>query len=149
MKRTRETKWLHTFGMPSYAKIFGVFSGGDAKDFEGKPLKTGKHWKVDGRGAGDQDYMYAINMVHPKKFNKIDHSWNLTYCRKFWNVQPKSKTPDTTPYFFGAIHFNCLNNDVTDWRGWEWMKNYLEWYRWDWFSKPYQHYGVKTAFVEG
>ena len=87
---------------------------------------------------GDQGVFYALNKIFPLFFLKLDSSWNLSFCRGFFGVSSKSHKIDLSGNFLGALHFNCLGNNYTDFKGWEWLINYYKWYRWDWINKPYK-----------
>ncbi|RNA32960.1 glycosyltransferase family 8 [Brachionus plicatilis] len=121
MEKSRKINFLKEKMFPAAQKVFG---------FNEKE----NYFSLKKRTGGDQDYIYAMNYIYPDYFNEIDHSWNLCYCFRFSGVQSRSKTKDSSGLFFGAIHFNCLKNKYTDFKGWEWVIEYLKWYRWDWLG---------------
>ncbi|EFC37822.1 predicted protein [Naegleria gruberi] len=126
MKKTRKVNYLKEFAIPASIEIFG---------FDEKTQQISK----EKRNGSDQDFLFALNKMKPNFFNELDPSWNLANCQNFFGVPSRSRSADRTTHFMGAIHFNCAGNTYDDWKGWEWVKEYLIWYRWDWFSRPYEN----------
>lgn len=78
-------------------------------------------------GGGDQDFLYALTLYRPELKIRLDKSWNLTNSRKFYDVPAKSEKPDSTDLFAGTVHFNCMDNQYTDLKGWEWLAEFYKW----------------------
>jgi hypothetical protein len=100
-------------------------------------------------GGGDQDFLWALDRFRPDMFGYFGLEWNIQNCRNFFGVNPKSLQRDNSNLFPGAIHFNCMKNSYSDFKGWEWVVDYMTWYRWDWLSTPYERYNSEqTTNVE-
>ncbi|RNA21538.1 glycosyltransferase family 8 [Brachionus plicatilis] len=80
--------------------------------------------KKKGLIAAKTVYGYEKNNKYftvKNRHGELNSSWNLSNCRKFFGVKPRNKHNDRSGLFFGAIHFNCLGNNFTQFSGWEWI----------------------------
>ena len=134
MKKSREMNLMKLKGKDAAIKIFG---------FDQKTQKV----TASRRNGGDQDFFYALNKIYPEMFNELHESWNLANCQNFFGVPARLTEPDKTNNFMGALHFNCMGNKYDDWKGWEWVRDYLKWYRWEWFSRPYGIYKLAQPVI--
>jgi hypothetical protein len=111
-----------------------------------KPFPDGTY--NAGGGGGDQDFIWAIAKLRPDMFQYFGLDWNIQNCYEFFGVHPTSLQRDNSKLFPGAIHFNCMSNAYNNFAGWEWVVNYMIWYRWDWLSTPYEMDNQEATNVE-